>query len=166
MRFSGGPADQPRASPLFVRGPDHGPTVGRLQAACPERNRVISPACEWPAGSTACEMNTRAAASAATEHRRLTGRRATPALACAEPHRWCSPDRGARPRAGVGTRRLTSASRAGPPRRPYNATPSHHPPMDTLTAFLASLDLTPIDADRFEGHAVERARPRLFGAEL
>ena len=38
--------------------------------------------------------------------------------------------------------------------------------MDTLTALLASLDLTPIDADRFEGHAVERARPRLFGGEL
>ena len=37
---------------------------------------------------------------------------------------------------------------------------------DPLRALLASLDLTPLDDDRFEGTSVERARPRLFGGEL
>jgi acyl-CoA thioesterase II len=38
--------------------------------------------------------------------------------------------------------------------------------LDPLAALLESLDLTPLDADHFEGAAVERARPRIFGGEL
>jgi acyl-CoA thioesterase-2 len=37
---------------------------------------------------------------------------------------------------------------------------------DPLETLLASLDLATLDADRFEGSCVERARPRLFGGEL
>jgi acyl-CoA thioesterase-2 len=37
---------------------------------------------------------------------------------------------------------------------------------DPLAALLASLDLTALDDDRYEGRAVERARPRVFGGEL
>lgn len=37
---------------------------------------------------------------------------------------------------------------------------------DPLHALLASLHLTALDGDRFEGAGVERARPRLFGGEL
>lgn len=37
---------------------------------------------------------------------------------------------------------------------------------DPLAALLASLDLIALDADRYEAHSVERARPRMFGGEL
>lgn len=35
-----------------------------------------------------------------------------------------------------------------------------------LEALVASLDLLPRGADRFEGHSLERTRPRMFGGEL
>ena len=37
---------------------------------------------------------------------------------------------------------------------------------DPLTGLLDALDLTPLDADRFEARSVERTRPRTFGGEL
>jgi acyl-CoA thioesterase-2 len=37
---------------------------------------------------------------------------------------------------------------------------------DPLATLLESLDLAALDADRFEGSAVERERPRIFGGEL
>jgi len=37
---------------------------------------------------------------------------------------------------------------------------------DPLATLLESLDLVPLDADRFAGCAVERERPRIFGGEL
>jgi acyl-CoA thioesterase-2 len=37
---------------------------------------------------------------------------------------------------------------------------------DPLATLLESLDLAALDADRFEGYAVERERPRIFGGEL
>jgi acyl-CoA thioesterase-2 len=39
-------------------------------------------------------------------------------------------------------------------------------PADPLDALLASLGLSEVDTDRFEGTSVERERPRLFGGEL
>jgi len=38
--------------------------------------------------------------------------------------------------------------------------------MNPLSGLLDSLDLTPLDHDRFEGVCVERQRPRAFGGEL
>lgn len=38
--------------------------------------------------------------------------------------------------------------------------------VDPLQALLDALDLTALDGDRYEGRALERARPRMFGGEL
>jgi acyl-CoA thioesterase-2 len=38
--------------------------------------------------------------------------------------------------------------------------------LDPLRALLDALDLTPLADDTYEGHCVERARPRIFGGEL
>lgn len=37
---------------------------------------------------------------------------------------------------------------------------------DPLTTLLDGLTLAPLGADRFEGHAIERTRPRMFGGDL
>src|SRR5262245_13422165 len=92
-------------------------------------------------------MNTRRALRAATEHRRLA-RHGTGA-----PARRRRPARG-RERVEVAPGARIMRGRA------------HDSRMDTLAVLLASLDLTPLDADRFEGRAVERARRRVFGGEL
>src|SRR5436190_4542483 len=54
----------------------------------------------------------------------------------------------------------------GSARWPGSSTSSDPRLMDPLDALLGSLELTTLDADRYEARAVERARRRMFGGEL